>query len=147
MKRKFTIFLSFLCAVFCSVFCLFACEKSAGNVKASVVESSETLLVIRVDETDGEATLYDAMQYLQERGVITFETQSGAYGEMLKSINGKENGKNDNPCWLSYTTDETRSNTAWGYDYQGKTLGSCNYGVSSLTVETGNLYVWVYQSF
>ncbi|MBQ7924061.1 MAG: hypothetical protein IJ329_02005 [Clostridia bacterium] len=149
MKRKITVLFSLLLTLVCSALCLFACGKADGNVQASVVESSETLLVIRVDETDGEATLYNAMQYLQEQGEITFESQSSTYGEMMKSINGKANGENDNPCWMSYTsdTDETLANTAWGYAYNGETLGSCNFGMSSMPVKAGCLYVWVYQGF
>ena len=149
MKRKTTIFIFLFLTFICTAFCLFACGKSEGRVKASVVESSETLLVIRIDETDGQATLLDAMKYLQAEEKITFESQTGMYGEMLKSINGKANGVNDNPCWLSYTTDtdEAFSNTAFGYEYKGEILGSCNFGVSSMTVKKDCLYVWVYQSF
>ena len=149
MKRKFiSIFTLFLSVVFSALF-LFACEKDKGTVKASVVESSDTVLVIRIDETDGKATLLDAMKYLQDEGEITFESQTSTYGEMLKSINGKANGANDNPCWLSYTndTDEAFSNLAWGYEHNGTTFGSCNFGMSTMTVKAGCLYLWAYQGF
>ena len=148
MKRKITVLFSLLFAVVFSALCLFACGKSEGDVKATVVESSETLLVIRVDKTDGKATLYDAMKYLREEEEIDFESQSSTYGEMLKSINGKASDEGSGAYWMSYTSDADFSNAAWGsYHYGDKELGSCSIGMSSLTVKEGCLYVWVYQSF
>ncbi len=148
MKRKITVLFSLLFAVVFSALCLFACGKAEGDVKASVVESSETLLVIRVDKTDGKATLYDAMKYLRDEEEIDFETQSSTYGEMMTSINGKANDDGAGAYWMSYTSDAEFSNAAWGtYNYDSKELGSCSVGISSLTVKESCLYVWAYQSF
>ncbi|MBE7085473.1 MAG: hypothetical protein E7368_05415 [Clostridiales bacterium] len=154
MKRKITSIFTLLLAVVFSAFFLLSCDKKEGNegvsVQAHVVERSETLLVIQVDKTEGEATLYDVMYYLKEEGKITFESQSSKYGQSIVSINRVKGGVMDNPCWLAYTsdTDEANASLAWGgYEYQGQMLGSCNFGMSSMPVKAGCLYVWALVQF
>ncbi len=150
MKHKIATLFTLIITLICSAFCLFACEKQEGAVKASVVESNDTLLVIRIEETDGNATLYDVMKYLQDEGKITFESQSSTYGEMLEGINGKANDNGAGAYWMAYTTDteEGFSNAAWGvYEYGGQTFNSNALGMSSMIVKKDCLYAWVYQSY
>ena len=151
MKRKITsIFTLFLAVVFSALF-LFACgKKGGGKVEASVVEANASLLVIRVDETEGETVLLDVMNFLKEEGKITFESESSQYGESIVSINGVKGGVTDNPCWMTYTsdTDEANASLAWGgYEYNGQMLGSCNFGMSSMPVKAGCIYVWTLVQF
>ena len=151
MKRKITSIFTLLLAVVFSALFLFACDKKGGGkVDASVVEQSESLLVIRVDELEGEATLLDVMNYLKDEEKITFVSESSKYGEAIISINGVKGGVTDNPCWMTYTsdTDEVNASLAWGgYEYQGQMLGSCNFGMSSMPVKAGCIYVWTLVQF
>ena len=154
MKRKIISIFTLLLAVVFSACFLLSCDKKEGNegvsVQAHVVERDETLLVIQVDKTEGEATLYDVMYYLKEEGDITFTSQSTQYGESIVSINRVKGGVMDNPCWLAYTsdTDEANASLAWGgYEYQGQMLGSCNFGMSSMPVKAGCLYIWALVQF
>ena len=148
MKRKIQSFFTLFLGIVFSV-CLFACKGKSGDLKAHVTMQTGALLVIEIDETDGEATLYDAMVYLREQGEIEFESTSSEYGEMLQSINGVANGAAYNPCWMTYTsdTDETYSSDAQTYVLAGETYRTCNFGMSFLTVKAGETYIWVLQSF
>ena len=151
MKSKIASIFTLLLAVVFSALFLFACDKKeAGKVKASVVEQSQSLLVIRVDETEEGATLLDVMNALKAEEKITFESQSTQYGESIISINDVKGGVTDNPCWMSYTsdTDEANASLVWGgYEYEGNMLGSCNFGMSAMPVKAGCIYVWTLVQF
>lgn len=147
MKRKITSVFTFFLMVILSAMCLLACgkdkEEVAQNVQATVVESTDTLLVIKVDKAEETTTLWDIMQWLREEEAVVFESENSTYGEFITSINGRENG---DKYWLSYTSDTEFSNEAWGtFEYQGERLGSCTLGASSMPVKEGCLYVWAYE--
>lgn len=154
MKRKITSILTLMFTVILAVTCLFACDKGGndeqpaeGAIVASVTEATETLIVIKVDKAEDESTLLDVMNYLKGEDALTFETQNSTYGEFVLSINGKEQG--NDLYWNSYTsdTDEDVANVSFGYEYNGQTLGYCNFGVSSMPVKAGCIYVWVLKGF
>ena len=141
MKRIYAILLTL--ALFVSTAAFVAC----GNKE----ELSETC-VIKVDadvyEITEETTLLEYMEKLSNDGKLTFKSQNGAYGVMIKEINGLANGLGDNPCWLLYTDDEANSDTTWGtYVYEGKTYSSATLGASSLIVKEGCTYIWHYEQF
>ena len=95
-------------------------------------------------EVSGGETLLDIMEALEEEGELSFKCTDG----MITSINGTANAVTYNPCWMLYTSDEENANTAWGtFEHNGETLGSAVVGAESLVVKTGEIYVWVYQSF
>lgn len=141
MKRKIISFISLLAtAIFCAV-CMISCGSDA--VKASVTESSEKLLVIQVEESDGKATLKDAMEKLKEDGKIAYEADATG---MVISIG--ETANTTSSFWMLYTSDEDNANTEWGtYTYGEKELGSAVLGASLLVVEKDATYIWVYQTF
>lgn len=142
MKRIRVFLLS--CALF--VFCAFgfaACNKG-GEVECSLLSSNDTQVVIRVDKTDGNAVLLNAMESLQEKGEITFIMSNG----MITGINGVENDVDYNPCWMLYTSDSEMASMEWGsVEYDGLTLGSAIVGAGDLTLVAGAVYVWSYQGF
>lgn len=145
MKRKiFNFFISFM-FVFVSVCGFVACDR--GTIQAEVVESSETLVVIKIEKTDGVATLLDAMNDLQETEKISFVIASG----MVTSINGKENNTvslSEGYSWMLYTSDEANANTTWGTcEYDGKVYGSAAAGANSLKVVQGAYYIWSYDKW
>ncbi|MBQ7368315.1 MAG: hypothetical protein IJW60_01235 [Clostridia bacterium] len=141
MKRKFISLVTLLATVLLSVFCFAAC---GGKAAAEVVETTDTVVVIRVNETDGAATLYDVMEDLQEANELQFELA----GTMLKSLNGTANPADFSYCWMLYTSDSEMGNNEWGtYDYNGTILPSAILGGDALIVSAGETYVWVYQKF
>ncbi len=144
MKRKITIFFSFLLALLFSAICFIACGTEEGDtdgVRATVVSSTQTQVVVFVDEAREDTTVYDVMCYLEGEEKLSFESTSSQYGEMMKSINGKANGLGDNPCWLLYTSDADETlvfNSAeYNEEYEGEILYSCNFGMSTMPVKEG----------
>ena len=142
MKRKFYSLITIFLTLVISVCVMVACDK--GSAKAEVVSKSDTMVVIKVNETEGFATLLDAMNYLQGEGALTFELTSG----MVSSIEGKANPADWSACWMLYTSDEEMSNKEWGTTtYEGNTYGSAILGAESLQVSAGQYYVWSYDVF
>lgn len=143
MKRKIYAFFTLLLTVVMSVCMFVACDKE-GSAKAEIVSKSDTMVVIKINETEGFATLLDAMTYLKNEGELTFELTGG----MVSSIEGKENPTDWSACWMLYTSDSEMSNTEWGtITYEGSTYGSAILGAESLTVSVGQYYVWSYDTF
>lgn len=143
MKRKIYLFVTFLLTLAISVFSLVACDKE-GSAKAEIVSKTDTMVVIKVNETEGFATLLDAMEYLKSEGELTFEITDG----MVSSIEGKANPADWSACWMLYTSDAEMSNTEWGtVTYDGNTYGSAILGAESLEVSAGAYYVWSYDTF
>lgn len=142
MKRKLISFISLLATAILSVFCFVACGERTA--KAEVVETTETLVVIRVNKADEISTLFDVMEELQTKNALQFELN----GTMLKSLNGKQNAADFSACWMLYTSDSEMSNSEWGtYDYHGTLCGSAILGGDALTVSVNSYYVWVYTTF
>ena len=143
MKRKIEIIITFLLTLTVSVFVLVGC-KQEGQAKAQILSKTETMVVIQVNETQGFATLLDAMTYLQNEGELTFELSGG----MVSSIEGKSNPADWSACWMLYTSDAEMSNAEWGtIDYDGKTYASAILGAESLEVSAGNYYILSYVIF
>ena len=138
MRRKaVALFTSLLWMVMATFF--FACKGKEDTVQPVAID----LTGVTVETGD---TLLDIMTGMKAEGKLTFELSNG----MITSINGVKNAATFNPCWMLYTSDDdpTVSNTTWGtFEYDGKTLGSAALGADSLFVKTGEVYVWVYQSF
>ncbi|MBR2341003.1 MAG: hypothetical protein IKA72_01160 [Clostridia bacterium] len=143
MKRKIYTFFTLLLTLVISVFSLVACDKH-GTAKAEIVSKSDTMVVIKVNETEGFATLLDAMTYLKGEGELTFEIVGG----LVSSIEGKENPADWSASWLIFTSDKEMSNTEWGTTtYNGNTYGSAILGAEQLSVSAGEYYVWEYVTF
>ncbi len=150
MKRKiyalFTLMLAIVCCAVCFVACNTGDEESNGEAKtvARIVESTQERVVILVEETDGETTLFETMEELSNDGVFTYELS----GTMVNKINGKENAADFSACWILYTSDSEMGNSAWGtYNFQEVTCLSAIVGGGELTVSTGAYYIWVYTAF
>ena len=146
MKRKTNIFFSLLLSLVCAL-CLFACDrKDKSNLKCTLVESTQTRVVISVEEQGLNCTLLDCMEMLRQSqdNDFTFTFTNG----MITSINGVENPADFSHCWMLYTSDAEMANAAWGTtEYDGQTLGSAVVGVNALDVISGAIYVWVYTAF
>ncbi len=143
MKRKMYYLLTFLLTLVVSVFAFASCNQE-GGAKAEIVSKTENMVVIKVNETEGFATLLDAMTYLQDEGELSFEITAG----MVSSIEGKANPADWSACWMLYTSDEEMSNMEWGTTtYDGNVYGSAIVGAEALQVSAGEYYIWSYDVF
>ena len=143
MKRKIYLFFTLLLTLVTVVYMLVACDKE-GSAKAEILSKTDTMVVIKVNETEGFATLLDAMNYLQDEGKLTFEFSGG----MVVSVEGKTNASDWSACWMLYTSDKEMSNTEWGVvEYDEKSYASAILGAESLTVAVGEYYILSYVSF
>lgn len=139
MKRKL---LSLFLVLF-SLFCLFSCG-GKGNATCLLLEKTETRVVISVSEASDNGTVMDCMEFLQEKGEISYKLS----GTMVTELNGKANAADFSGCWMLYTSDAEMSNAEWGtVEYEGKTLGSAILGADALTVTAGEIYIWEYVIF
>ena len=143
MKRKINSIVTLLLVFALSLFTLVACNPQ-GSAKAEILSKTDTMVVIKVNETEGFATLIDAMNYLKGEGVLNFEISGG----MLTEIEGKANPADWSACWMLYTSDEELSNTEWGtIEYEGTMYASAIVGAEELSVAVGEYYIWAYVSF
>lgn len=143
MKRKIISLLLTLLSVVC-LFCVTACGKTGT---ASVLEKTETKLVLRIEEVEENATLLDVLDSLKEDGKLTFEFSSG----MITSVNGKANKQetaSSGYSWMIYTSNTELSTTEWGSTtYNGAVIGSASFGAAQLTVAKGETIVLLYESW
>ncbi len=113
-----------------------------------VVIESERCIVIHASnkqmEIAEDTTLLEYMNSLKADEEISFKVANG----MITSINGIDNPSDYSSCWMLYTSDEENANHAWGtVDYKGNVYGSAICGAEALTVKSGCVYIWLYQSF
>ena len=142
MKRRNCLLITSLLLLVMSACMFVGCKK--GHGKAEIVSKTETMVVIKVKETEGFVTLLDAMNYLKEEGELFFEISVG----MVSSIEGKANPADLSSCWMLYTSDAEMSNSEWGtVEVNGSVYGSAILGAESLQVNSGEYYVWSYVTF
>ena len=152
MKRKVkSLIFYLLCAIL--IFSCTACHLG-GKTTANLVSVREESVVMSIQETDGEANAFNALESLKEQGKITFEFVDSTYGAYVTSINGKAEmvisstlNSSEGYTWSFYTSD-----MEYAYDYQsieidGRVCGLSSLGASSLIVKEGELYVWVYEYY
>ncbi len=159
MKRKITTFFTLIFTFIVSVCCLIACkpaEESGGETIAKLVEaqSSETQIVMTIEEADGTANAFDALKSLRNQDLISFDYTSSVYGAYITSINGKaeavfESTANSSKgaSWMLYTSDMENAYDMTTITIDGVVCGQSSVGASSLKVKKGCLYVWVYESY
>ena len=143
MKRKLTTFITILLVLCISLFAITGCDGEKSDVKAQILSSTQTTVVIKITQTDGKATLLDAMEYLKEQNQLTYQKDAQ---NMIKAINGSQAGANS--FWALYTSDSEMANAEWGtFDYQGQILGSAIFGANDLEVIQNGVYVWDLTTF
>ena len=143
MKCKINPILTLLLTLILSVVTLFACDQQ-GYAKAEILEKTDTMVVIKVSEAKGPATLLDAMTCLKDEGALTFELSGG----MVTEIEGVANAIDWSASWMLYTSDKELSNEAWGtVEYGGTGYASAILGAEELPVGVGEYYIWVYTAF
>lgn len=139
-----------ICFALGTIFAVFAtfaaCDKKESN--DNVVKTDENSVVIRpssdVLEVTATTTLAEYLDALAEKSDFEYVMQSG----MVISINGLEQDAENGKYWMLYTSDEEKSNSAWGMaEHEGKRYGSATEGASTLVIKTDEVYIWCYQGF
>ena len=124
-------------------FVLSAC--GGNDADATLLESSETLVVIQANTTSG--SMQDAMSKFKEEGKLTYEGSESEYGFYLTSVNGYTPDASKNEFWAVYTTlgeygGVSYSSAEYGtYDYKGTSCASASYGITGLPMVEGYLYI------
>lgn len=128
---------------------LSACGDDEPTAAATLLVSTDTLVVIRAEKTGG--SMEDAMKQFKAEGKLEYDGEDGIYGWYLTSVNG--NTPTGNAYWGVYSTlgeyeGVKYSNAEYGtYDYDGTTCASASYGVSGMPMVAGNLYVLTVATF
>ena len=111
--------------------------------------SSEELVVFVAEDISGDMSWRDYFDGLQEEGIITYSMD----GSMLAELNGVSNASDYSSCWMLYSDlteldGEIYGNAERGtYDYDGRQLVSCAYGLELMPVIEGYAYAAVYVTF
>ena len=153
MKRKLVSLLLFTLTVILAVFSGVGCQRG-GKTTAKLEASTEDMIVMSIASSDGKANAFNALQSLQEQGVITFEYQDSTYGAYVTSINGKAEKiisstltSSEGYSWSFYTSDREYAYDSPTVTVEGRVCGLSSLGASSLTVKEGELYIWVYEHY
>lgn len=153
MKRKFLNLLTLMLAVMTSILVFVSCD-NGGTTKAKLQSTSETQIVMFIEETDGNANAFDALKSLREQDLISFDYSTSQYGSYITSINGKaemviESTANSSKgySWMLYTSDMENAYESDTITVGDTVCGSSAMGASSLKVKEGALYVWVYKEY
>lgn len=143
MKRKITTFFTLFFAALFSVLTVVSCAPQ-GETKAVSLESvTETMIVMKVDEAEENASALSALTKLKDEGLIDFTVQESTYGAYITAVNGK--AETTGYSWMLYTSDEEFSTTEFGtVEYGGVAYGQASLGASSLIVKAGEYYIWYY---
>ncbi len=143
MKKRILILLTAI-ALLLPVFSAYGCNNN-GQVKATLLEVNSTMVVLRVDETDANGKLVDALNSVKGEN-FNYEIKGG----FITSINGLENPSDFSYCWMIYSNDtdfavfDDPKNT---FVYNNQELGSVILGAEDLPVTKGCIYLLLYQKF
>lgn len=128
---------------------VFAGCAGGGEANYYAEVSSEELVVFVAEDISGDMSWRDYFDGLQEEGIITYSMD----GSMLAELNGVSNAPDYSSCWMLYSDlteldGEIYGNAEWGtYDYDGRQLVSCAYGLELMPVIEGYAYAAVYVTF
>lgn len=128
---------------------VFAGCAGGGEANYYAEVSSEELVVFVAEDISGDMSWRDYFDGLQEEGIITYSMD----GSMLAELNGVSNASDYSSCWMLYSDlteldGEIYGNAERGtYDYDGRQLVSCEYGLELMPVIEGYAYAAVYVTF
>ena len=128
---------------------VFAGCAGGGEANYYAEVSSEELVVFVAEDISGDMSWRNYFDGLQEEGIITYSMD----GSMLAELNGVSNASDYSSCWMLYSDlteldGEIYGNAERGtYDYDGRQLVSCAYGLELMPVIEGYAYAAVYVTF
>jgi len=142
MKKRIAFFTTLICLLVSSLAFFTGCGEKA-EAKATLILSTETRVVIKVDSVKGNAMLKHALDSVVGDN-FSYELSNG----MVSKVNGVENPADWSKCWMIYTSDTEFSNNTYGtVTYEGLTFGSAILGVNDLPVTVNAYYVLDFASF
>ena len=128
---------------------VFAGCAGGGEANYYAEVSSEELVVFVAEDISGDMSWRDYFDGLQEEGIITYSMD----GSMLAELNGVSNASDYSSCWMLYSDLTELDGKIYGnaergtYDYDGRQLVSCAYGLELMPVIEGYAYAAVYVTF
>ncbi len=143
IKKLFSTVSVVLSLLLTSMLC--ACGVQVKETSVTLLQSDAKTIVFRAEKTDIQASVFDAMTALKEKGEIDFTYEDGDYGAYVQTVNGTT--LQEKQFWGVYTSlaeyeGVSYSSAEWGtYVYGGGELFSANYGVSGLPLIEGEIYV------
>lgn len=145
MKRILRL-LSFI-LIFTLIFFSFNCGE-AKNAKASIVLQRESQIVVKIENTDNDVSLFEVLLTLQNESLIDIEYSQGPYGAYLTAVNGKSEMIIESTMvssrgysWLIYSTDRDTTFEEESITVDNKRYFQSAYGISSLKVKKGESYL------
>lgn len=147
---KKLIFAALASAAACLCVAFAACTETApGGIEYTVEVSNNIIVAFVAPQSVDEKNLSvkDYFDGLVEAGKLTYEISDG----MVESINGQSNSAATMSYWMFYSDlgeldGVAYTDPSYTYDYNGKELGSCNFGVELMPVVGGYTYVAVFDS-
>ena len=88
MKRKIVNLVTIMLVILTFAITFVACT-NGGETKAKLESTTETQIVMVIEETDGSANAFDALKSLRDQDLISFDYTTSQYGSYITSINGK----------------------------------------------------------
>lgn len=153
MKRKIVNFVTIMFVMLTFAITFVACT-NGGETKAKLESTTETQIVMVIEETDGNANAFDALKSLRDQDLISFDYTTSQYGSYITSINGKAEAVTESTTnsskgysWMLYTSDMDNAYESDTITVDGTVCGSATMGASTLKVKEGALYVWVYKEY
>ncbi len=147
MKRSLAL-ISVAAAACVAALSLAACTAKGYAAEYVLDVNGKELLVFTAPAITGEVSVRDYFDGLVGEGKITYTIADG----MIVSVNGTENVSegSSGTYWMFYTDlveldGVTYADTAYTYEYEGKTLASFVYGVEEMPVVEGYVYAAVYE--
>lgn len=152
MKIKFTKLLALTISIVLLT-CFVACN-NGGETKVKLVSSTDTQIVMQVEETDGNANALNALKSIRNQDLISFDYLDSTYGAYITSISGKAEQiiestltSSKGYSWALYTSDIDNAYLEETITVDGVVCGKAAMGASSLIVKKDALYVWVYEYY
>ena len=79
MKRKIVNLVTLMLVVFTAMLACVSCQ-TGGETKANLLSATETQIVMQIEETDGNATAFDALKSLRSQDLLSFDYMDSSYG-------------------------------------------------------------------
>lgn len=128
--------------------------------KTQIGDNKSIVIVASGDETtiDNNTTLADYLLKLKDKKELVFEAEDGLYGLFITSMDGTENEEtatantSEGYSWNVYIDFLVFDGVPYANDgiiceYDGKTLYSAIYGISSIPCLKGHTYAFVYEHY
>ncbi len=119
-----------------------------GQITVVIMEESPLVYEVKLDDLDMSEGALSVVKYLHKEKDIALTYQDSTYGAYLTKLGTIETDKSGYLCvFTSVEKDWDVSSYCVTKDYNGVTVKSSGYGVSSMTVEDGMILYFCYVAY